>query len=365
MVCGKNTFAGILVAAAVLSGTSVTICMGQDEQAAATSQSSKSGQALDRAIRSVAEEQLYQLKYNIEPGKSLFWDCEQSNSTRIRGSGITETSSARTTWISDWKSTGTDSTGNMTLETTVREFSMWQQKDDKPPVVFDSKSQAKVPDELFTIADSLKPVPSRYTVSSNGKVIHCESATNKNLVGFGDLTVAFPGEPVPVGHRWHLNRETNARDKDQTMVRVAIRVYYELTKVVDSRAYLTFRTEALTPRLSPSVRSQLMQDMPNGYVIFDLKRGVPVYRETVWNHTVQQFHGPDSYLNYMAKTVERLRPEVAKTVTVAPATSGSETVVTVPVGETATVPGLLKPLPVKDGESGTNESGTGDSPKIQ
>lgn len=358
MYCKPKLVATFLALASILLPGFASSCFGQDETSEVTADTAKVSKALDRAIRSVAEEQLYQLKYQVDPGTTLIWDCEQSNSTRVRGAGTTETSSARTTWTSEWKTQSTDTTGNIVFETTVKEFSMWQQKDDKPPVVFESKSNSKVPDEMFTIADSLKPVPSRYTISKNGKVIHCESATNKNLVGFGDLTVAFPVDPIPIGFKWFIDREASAREKDQSRTTVALRVYYELTKVIDSRAYLTFRTEALTPRLSPSVKSQLMQDMPNGYVIFDLKRGMSVYRETVWNHTVQQFHGADSYLNYMARTVERLRPEAVQTVVVEPPKAAGETVVSVPAGDAAQANPLV-PLPIKSADSATGDSSKG------
>jgi hypothetical protein len=142
-------------------------------------------------------------------------------------------------------------------------------------------------------------------------------------VGPSEITIPLPDRPVPAGTSWHVPRELTARDDDQTVMRVALRTTWQLTRVVDGMAYLTFRTEVLTPGLSATIRSQLMQNMARGYVIFDLKRGLPVCRETEWNEKVQSFAGADSFLQYTAKVTERLKDDARLASAPAAADSGA------------------------------------------
>ncbi len=278
--------------------------------------------ALQRAISGIAEEERFLLQYKLQPGKELLWNCEQSASTRTRMGGQSETSTARTKWKTAWQVDKIDGAGNMVFTSCIQQFSMWQQIDDKPPTSIDSSSAGrKIPDEFSSIADKLQPKPSRFSITPSGTVVRSEASTAAKVIGYSDITIPLPEEAVPCGHHWHVNRQLPAREADKSSIRVAIRTHYELTKVVDRKAYISFRTEPLTPALSAAVRSQIMQNMTRGYIVFDLELGLPVYRETDWDEKVQAFSGPDSYLMYVAKTVEKLEPLAEKAVTVQPASN--------------------------------------------
>ncbi len=303
--------------------------------------------ALEAAIAGVAEEQLYNLAYRWSEGTELVWDCDQSTSTRTRMGGTTEGTSARTSWQCRWVTGPADSAGNLRFSSSINWFTLWQKYDEQPPVTFDSRESSDVPDEFVSVTDQLTPKPTQFVISPHGRLIRQESGTGAKPVGLSEITIPLPNRPVPAGTSWHVPRELTVRDDDRTAVRVALRTTWQLSRVVEGRAYLTFRTEALTPGLSATIQSQLMQNMARGYVIFDLQRGLPVYRETEWNEKVQSFAGADSFLQYTAKVTERLRPD--ERVAAAPSLEAAA----IPES-TTTAAGPLTPQVEPDGKSDDN-----------
>jgi hypothetical protein len=303
--------------------------------------------ALQAAIAGVAEEQLYNLAYRWSEGTELVWDCDQSTSTRTRMGGTTEATSARTSWQCTWVTGPADSAGNLRFSSSVDWFTLWQKYDEQAPVTFDSRTSSDVPDEFVSVGDQLTPKPTQFVISPQGRLIRQESGTGAKAAGLSDITIPLPSRPVPAGTSWHVPRELTVRDDDRTAVRVALRTTWQLSRVVEDRAYLTFRTETLTPGLSAAIQSQLMQNMSRGYVIFDLQRGLPVYRETEWNEKVQSFAGAESFLQYTAKVTERLRPDERVAAVPSPGATA------IPEA-TTTAAGPLTPQVEPDGKSDDN-----------
>ena len=97
-----------------------------------------------------------------------------------------------------------------------------------------------------------------------------------------------------------------AKDRDGALRQLKSRVVYELIKVKSNNAYISFKTEVLTPVESPKIRSQIMQQMTRGYLVFDIDRGYPIRKEIEWDEKVQGFEGPDSLLEYLGRMTERL-----------------------------------------------------------
>ncbi len=122
----------------------------------------------------------------------------------------------------------------------------------------------------------------------------------------------LPESDVPVGHQWYVLSQFPVKDDEGRFQRLELRILYELEKVVDGRAYISHRTQVLSPVHSERVRSQLMQKINNGYLVLDLARGIPVYKEFEWNSKVQGYQGPDSYLQYLSRMTETwIPPETA------------------------------------------------------
>jgi hypothetical protein len=77
-------------------------------------------------------------------------------------------------------------------------------------------------------------------------------------------------------------------------------------KVKSGNAYISFRTEVLTPVESEKIKSQIMQQMTKGYIVFDIAAGRPIRKEVEWDEKVQGYEGPDSYLQYLGRMSEKL-----------------------------------------------------------
>ena len=99
----------------------------------------------------------------------------------------------------------------------------------------------------------------------------------------------------------------NATDENRKSIRLKARISYELSKVENNNAFISFRTEVLTPIKSEKIRSTIMQQMTDGYVVFDIKRGYPILRHVEWDEKAQGFEGADSLLTYVGRATEKLK----------------------------------------------------------
>jgi len=99
----------------------------------------------------------------------------------------------------------------------------------------------------------------------------------------------------------------NATDENSKNIRLKSRINYQLSKVENNNAFITFRTEVLTPIRSEKVRSTIMQQMTDGYIVFDIKRGYPILRHVEWDEKAQGFEGADSFLTYVGRVTEKVQ----------------------------------------------------------
>jgi hypothetical protein len=118
--------------------------------------------------------------------------------------------------------------------------------------------------------------------------------------------VPLPDKPIAIGHQWAVPTQLQVEDENGLVQNLSARVLHELEKVVEGKAYISIRTEILTPVESDKIRSQIMQQMSSGYAVLDLERGLIVFKELDWNEKVQGFEGNDSLLQYMAKLTEKI-----------------------------------------------------------
>jgi hypothetical protein len=62
-----------------------------------------------------------------------------------------------------------------------------------------------------------------------------------------------------------------------------------------------------------SVRAQVVQQLSNGSIKFDLDAGHMISKELNWDETVIGFQGPNSLMEYRARMSERLVDNVVRT----------------------------------------------------
>ena len=189
----------------------------------------------------------------------------------------------------------------MTFAYTVESIEMWQKTGDGEPISYNSHNAGEVP-ELYTLAaEGVGQTQAIFSITPYGKVLDRKSNHKGSDLGLGKLTIPLPKVAVPVGFKWNVLKVLEGGAK-----KVKARDVYELSKVKGQNAYISFRTEILTPNISEKVRSVIMQKMNKGVIVFDLSRGCPVLTSVKWDEKAQGFEGPDSFLKYVGRMTEKV-----------------------------------------------------------
>ena len=294
MLLSKWNIAFVFLTASVLIATSA---LAQDQTTA------------DRAaavVDKINANQKFKLEYKLKKGEEIRWDVEHVATTKAQISGKHETTASRTQSTKLWKVSNVDSIGNITFVHSVESTSLWQKIGDEEPLVYDSKKDAEAPPEFVAASDMIGKPLAVVTISPNGEVIDRKSESATISFGVGDICIPLPKEAIAVGHQWFMPTVFDATDENGKRLKLKARVNYELAKIVDGQAVISFKTEVLTPIESDQVRSQLLQKMNKGYVAFDIDTGRLNIKEIRWNEKVQEYAGADSFLQYNGRMTEKL-----------------------------------------------------------
>jgi hypothetical protein len=292
-------FNGMIVCLVGLSFGCTTFALASPQQKSAKDRVAQATENMNR-------KQVYKLVYKLQKGETVRWTVEHVASTKTRMAGETEETSSRSESTKAWKISSVDSLGNITFVHSIEAVKMWQKIGETDPVAYDSKTDQKVPAEYESVSDKLGKPLAVFSITPNGQITDRKSHVQGARFGTGDVTVPLPKEAIPVGHKWNVPTTFQATDEDGRNQQLKARIAYELIKVKAGNAYISFRTEILTPVESEKVKSQIMQQKTKGYLVFDMSRGRSIRKEIEWDETVQGYEGPDSYLQYLGRMTEKL-----------------------------------------------------------
>src|SRR5690606_6039881 len=90
--------------------------------------------------------------------------------------------------------------------------------------------------------------------------------------------------------------------------RVKTRQQYTLESVETGIATISVKTQVLTPVNDPKLEAQLVQQLTNGEVRFDIEAGRVRSKQMDWDELVIGFSGADSTLKYLARFTEENLP---------------------------------------------------------
>ena len=254
----------------------------------------------------------YLLRYSLEPGQTLRYEVTHVAKTKTRIKGEEEASNVHTTSQRHLSVTESDDLG-VTFDHIVDSVEMTQQQGDKEEIRWDSGSGEEAPRMFSKVAEQMGQTLASIKVNNRGQELEREDfGGTKASLGMGTLTLALPKEPIRIGGSWSVPREVKTRTEDKEVKTIKIREVYTLEKVKTGVATLSIRSEPLTPIDQESVKAQVVQQLSNGEIRFDLDAGHMLSKKLDWDETVVGFQGPNSMMEYRAKMTETLIPDTQR-----------------------------------------------------
>lgn len=259
------------------------------------------------------EQAKYLLRYSLKEGQQLNYEVTHVAKTKTRLKGQEEVSQVHTISKRHWQVTGVNDEA-MTFDHVVDAVEMTQQQGDQDELRWSSESGEEAPKPFSKVAERIGKRLSTISINSRGQETDREDfGGSKASLGMGSLSLAFPEEPIAIGESWSIPREIKTRTEDGLVKPIKIRELYTLEKVKSGVATLSIASEPLTPIEQESVRAQVVQQLSNGTIKFDLDAGHMISKELNWDETVVGFQGPNSMMEYRARMNEQLVDEVLRT----------------------------------------------------
>jgi hypothetical protein len=255
----------------------------------------------------------YLLRYALNAGEALHYQVTHVAKTKTRIRGAEEVSQVHTISQRHW-AVKTTNEQEMTFDHVVDAVEMTQQQGDSEEIRWDSESGEKPPALFKRVSDQIGSRISTITISARGEETRRENNTgSKASLGMGTLAVAFPEQPIAVGDSWSIPRNVKTRTENGEIKTIKIRELYTLKKVKTGVATLSVRSQPLTPLNEESIRAQVVQQMSNGEIRFDLDNGYMLSKQLDWDETIVGFQGANSLMEYRARFSEKLVDGVPKT----------------------------------------------------
>ncbi len=243
----------------------------------------------------------YLLRHKLSRGEEIRSTVTHQAKTITRIKGIDQASTARTVSEKVWKVVEVNAKGEMKFEYRIDSVDMTQQNGSEKEVRYDSKKDKEAPPIFKKVAASLGKPISTVVVNSRGQVLSRSDNKDAPELGMGDIILPFPEEALAIGGTWSVPRDTRVKLQDGTHKTIKIREQYELVKVQSGIATIAIRSQPLTPLDGPEVESQVMQQLSNGELRFDMDAGKVISKELNWDDSVVGFSGAESQLNYTAR----------------------------------------------------------------
>ncbi|MEL7496791.1 MAG: hypothetical protein AAFN77_04230 [Planctomycetota bacterium] len=278
----------------------------------ANAQTQPKAQDTAAVAKRLKKRQTYRLQYKFKKDERVRWNVVHAVSTKVQMAGETEESSSRSETGKVWTINNVDVHGNITFVHSNESINMWQQVGEDEPVAYDSTKDKEIPEEYESVAETVGKPLSVFTIQPDGTIVDRKSALNESSFGVGKVTIPLPKDPIAIGHQWYVPSELRATDEYGNQKKIKARVMYELMDVRGQNASIKFKTEILMPNLSEKIKSTIMQQMTDGYIVFNVALGRPVIKQVQWDEKAQGFEGPDSLLTYVGKMTEKLVVENVK-----------------------------------------------------
>ncbi len=263
---------------------------------------------------SPADKTTYSLRYKLTPNESIHYEVTHVAKTKTRIRGEEEVSQVHTISKRHWDVLSPTSNGDMMFDHVVDSVEMTQQQGEKDEIRWNSESDVDAPREFRAVEEQIGEKLSTLTIDATGKEIAREdNGGTKASLGMGSLTLQLPDEAIAIGGTWSVPREVKARTEGGEVKPIKIRELYTLDKVQTGVATILVKSEALTPIDDESVRAQVVQQLSNGHIRFDIDNGRMLSKQLDWDETVVGFQGPNSLMEYRSRMTETMIDGIQRT----------------------------------------------------
>jgi hypothetical protein len=248
----------------------------------------------------------YELKYKMRAGSTLRYRVEHLASVETTIGGNTQEQKSRSISTKAWKFLELDPTSGLRFEHVIEDVDMWQTSTGRQDVTYNSRQDRQPPAEYEHVAESLGKPLATVTMDVHGKVLDRDVAAKHPDWGFGGLVMPLPEGKVAIGHTWTVPHLIHARREDRTVQQIKTRLRYRLERVQTGVATISIKSEVLTPISDQRIKSQIVQQLSNGEIKFDIDAGHVLSKQLDWDETVIGFNGNDSNMKYLARFTETL-----------------------------------------------------------
>lgn len=253
-----------------------------------------------------ADSETYQLQHLLKPGQVIRFEVVHAAKTKTRINGAEENANVHTTSVRAWHVKDVNGT-EAVFEHQIESVSMTQQNGDQDEIRWDSTSGEEPPKIFAVVSEQIGTPLATVTINRQGQEVRREShAGSQASLGMGTLALTLPADPIAIGSSWSVPSEVKARTEDNLVKTIKIRQLYTLKKVKAGVATLSIRTEPLTPIDNEQIRSQVVQQLSNGTIRFDIDNGHLLGKELNWDETIVGFQGPGSMMEYRARMGEEM-----------------------------------------------------------
>ncbi len=243
----------------------------------------------------------YVLRYNLLSKTKIVSEVTHLAKTNTKINDVEQSSQSRTVSRKVWTVTEVASNGDMTFVHQVDSVDMSQRIGEGEEIHYNSKTDTQ-PLEIFAkVAETIGKPIATVTISPSGQVVSRSEESHGANLGMGDITIPMPEQAIYIGDQWETSREIRIRRPDGTPKNVKVRELYTLEKVSAGVASISIRSEPLTPLTEPEVEAQVLQQMSNGQIRFDLDSGRLISKNLTWDKTVVGFSGAGSVMDYSAR----------------------------------------------------------------
>lgn len=249
------------------------------------------------------------LQHKLSAGEVIRWEIEHLATTETSIQGNVQSSRMKTVSTRRWEVEEVDDDGRMTFVQSVDDVRMNHKISDRPEVKYDSRTDDNPPPQFSRIPQTIGVPLARFTINAQalheGDIVR-ESNLPPQDLGLGDIVIPLPEGPVEIGQIWSKDGTLPATSEKGKPIVIQSRQRYCLTQVENGIAYISVKTQVLTPNITPRIQVQIMQQMTEGMILFDIEKGRVWKQEIDWDEEVIGFDTPESRMQYNARYTQTL-----------------------------------------------------------